>query len=161
MNGKRNMSCLLNMSFLLIAGAIIGVTSSAGASTQSNPGGADSSNITLGEPNMLFGGIEKVEDEGFVIQSDVGQFMKLQLSKHTNIVCSNPSHSKLIPISPPTAVDAQLDASDCRFKPGDLVRIESADAGRMTTVTRLPYEEEEDGSQIATEKEEESSTSIQ
>ena len=52
-------------------------------------------------------------------------------------------------------------SSGCHFTPGDLVRIEASEAGPMTIITRLPYEEEENGSQIATEKDEESNTSTQ
>ena len=52
--------------------------------------------------------------------------------------------------------------SDCHFKPGDLVRIEASDMGRITTIASLPYEQdEENGSQVATEKDEELTTSRQ
>jgi hypothetical protein len=51
--------------------------------------------------------------------------------------------------------------SDCNFKPGDLVRIEASDMGTMTTIKKLASAEDESGSQIAAEKEEELSTSTQ
>jgi hypothetical protein len=171
---KRN----LIVSFLLTAGALIGLTGPAGASLQSGP-------------EILFGRIEKVEDNGFVIQSVRGQFMKLQLSKDTNVVCSNGSQAMLmtsrqgsqeqseLPVSPAEEQTKSHNSSeavnkdvargsgflvggpDCHFKPGDLVRVEASDAGTITTITRLPYEEAENGSQVATEKEQEPSTSAQ
>lgn len=51
--------------------------------------------------------------------------------------------------------------SDCNFKPGDLVRIEASDMGTMTTIKKLASAEDEAGSQIAAEKEEELSMSTQ
>ena len=122
----------LCMSSLLLAGALTGFTGHAGASTQSPPGvgmgetsqqksqqgvgleGADSSGVILGGPEILFGRIEKIEDNHFVVQGDRGQFMKLQLTKDTNIVCARGSEATLmtgregsqeqaeIPISPAT-----------------------------------------------------------
>jgi hypothetical protein len=52
-------------------------------------------------------------------------------------------------------------SSDCHFKPGDLVRIEASDMGTITTIASLPYEQAENGSQVATEKDEELTTSRQ
>jgi hypothetical protein len=49
-------------------------------------------------------------------------------------------------------------SSDCQFKPGDLVRVEASDMGEMTTIKKL---DQESGSQIATEKDEEMSKSVQ
>jgi hypothetical protein len=123
----------LCMSSLLLAGALTGFTGHAGASAESNPGvgmgetsqqksqqgvgveGAGSSGVILGGPEILFGRIEKIEDNNhFVVQGDRGQFMKLQLTKDTNIVCARGSEAKMmtgregtqeqaeIPISPAT-----------------------------------------------------------
>jgi hypothetical protein len=49
-------------------------------------------------------------------------------------------------------------SADCQFKPGDLVRVEASDMGEMTTIKRL---DQESGSQVATEKDEEMSKSVQ
>jgi len=49
-------------------------------------------------------------------------------------------------------------SSDCKFKPGDLVRVEASDMGNMTTIKKI---DQEHGSQIATEKDEEMSSSKQ
>jgi hypothetical protein len=49
-------------------------------------------------------------------------------------------------------------SSDCQFKPGDLVRVEASDMGEMTTIKKL---DQESGSQIATEQDEEMSKSVQ
>ena len=206
---------------LVIAGALMGLAESAGAAMQSDADigteatsqqrsqqgvrleGPDTS--ILGGPEILFGRIEKIEDSGLVVQGDRGQFIKLQLSKGTKVVCANGSQAKL---HNPSRVDDQqkllndpnreqveyeslasqdastsrdaagstdetmkkdaaggsgfvVRSSGCHFTPGDLVRIEASEAGTMTTITRLPYEEEENGSQIATEKDEESNTSTQ
>jgi hypothetical protein len=248
----------LSTSFLLIAGALAGFISCAEASNQSHPGiakgetfqyiamgeksqqksqqglgleGADSSSVILGGPEILFGRIEKVEDNHFTVQGNEGQFMKLQLTKDTNMVCTSGSEARLmtgrqdlpeqaeIPISPPTEeqmkshdpsrLDEQLNllnnpnrqqaeyetpapskdpstlkdvvgstdeaankdiargsgfvigSSDCHFKPGDLVRIEASDVGTITTIANLPYEQEENRSQVATEKDEELRTRAQ
>ena len=174
------------MSALLIAGALVGFNGFAAATMQSNPGvgmegasqpmsqqgaelGADASMI--GGPDILFGRIEKIENNGFVIQGDRGQFMKLQLSRNSSVVCSNGSQATLMTsrtgveeqsetsVSHPEAANKDIGrgsgflsgSSDCHFQPGDLIRIEASDAGTMTTITRLPYEEEENGSQIAAE----------
>lgn len=239
----------LRMSALLIAGVLTGFTGYGWASTHSDAGvatdetsqqksqqgvgleGADSSNVILGGPEIVLGRIEKVEGDEFLVHGDRGQFMKLQLSKDTNIVCSSGSQAKLmtgqqgmqeqteIPVSPaaeeqmkrhdPSHHEDQLNLlndpnrqqaeyetpapskdpstlkgivgstdeaankdlahgsgfvigdPDCNFKRGDLVRIEASDVGTMTTITRLGSEEDETGSQIATEKDEELSTSAQ
>ena len=248
----------LSMSPLLIAGALAGFVGCAGSSNQSHPGmgsgetsqhmamgeksqqksqqglgldGADSSSVILGGPEILFGRIEKVEDNHFTVQGNDGQFMKLQLTKDTNMVCTSGSEAKLmtgrqdlpeqaeIPISPateeqmkshdPSRLDEQLNllnnpnrqqteyetpapskdpstlkdvvgstdqaankdvargsgfligGSDCHFKPGDLVRIEASDVGTITTIASLPSEQEENGSQVATEKDEELTRSAQ
>jgi hypothetical protein len=237
------------MRSLLIAGALTGLTGYADASTESTPGvgmgetsqqksqqgvgleGANSSSVILGGPEILFGRIEKIEGDSYSIRGHDGQFMNLQLTKDSNIVCISGSDAKLmtgrqdmqehaeIPISPateeqmnrhdPSRFDEQLTllndpnrqqaeyetpapskdpstlkdvvgstdeaankdiargsgfvvgGSDCHFKPGDLVRIESSDMGRITTIASLPYEQEGNGSQVATEKDEELTTSRQ
>lgn len=238
------------MSSLLIAGALSGVSGYVGASTESTPGvgtgetsqhksqqgvgleGAQSSSVILGGPEILVGRIEKIEGDSYSIRGHDGQFMNLQLTKDSNIVCISGSDAKVmtgrqdmqehgeIPISPATEeqmnrhdtsrLDEQLDllndpnrqqaeyetpapskdpstlkgvigstdeaankdvargsgfvvgSSDCHFKPGDLVRIEASDMGRITTIASLPYEQdEENGSQVATEKDEELTTSRQ
>jgi hypothetical protein len=237
------------MSSLLIAGALTGASGYVGAFADSSPGvglgetsqhksqqgvgleGAESSNVILGGPEILFGRIEKIEGDSYSIQGHDGQFMNLQLTKDSNIVCISGSDAKLmtgrqdmqehteIPISPateeqmnrhdPSRLDEQLNllndpnrqqaeyetpapskdpstlkgvvgstdeaankdvargsgfvvgSSDCHFKPGDLVRVEASDMGRITTIASLPYEQEENGSQVATEKDEELTTSRQ
>ena len=238
------------MSSLLIAGALSGVPGYVGASTESTPAvgtgetsqhkiqqgvgleGAQSSSVILGGPEILIGRIEKIEGDSYSIRGHDGQFMNLQLTKDSNIVCISGSYAKVmtgrqdmqehaeIPISPateeqmnrhdPSRLDEQLNllndpnrqqaeyetpalskdpstlkgvvgstdeaankdvargsgfvvgSSDCHFKPGDLVRIEASDMGRITTIASLPYEEdEENGSQVATEKDEELTTSRQ
>lgn len=247
----------LSMSPLLIAAALAAFVGCAGSSKQSQGvaqgetsqaivmgeksqqksqqgfglEGADSSSVILGGPEILFGRIEQVEDNHVTVQGNDGQFMKLQLTKDTNMVCTSGSEAKLvtgrqnlpeqaeIPISPaaeeqmnrhdPSRIDEQLSllnnpnrqqaeyetpapskdpstlkdvvgstdeaankdvargsgfvigGSDCRFKPGDLVRIEASDVGTITTIANLPYEEEGNGSQVATEKEEDLRTSAQ
>jgi hypothetical protein len=250
----------VGMSSLLIAGVLAGLTGCAGSSNQSHPvvasgetlqhraagetsqqrsqqglglvEGADSSSVILGGPELIFGRIERVEDNNFTVQGNDGQFMKLQLTKDTNMVCTSGSEAKLmtgrqdlpeqteIPISPateeqmkshdPSRLDEQLNllnnpnrqqaeyetpapskdpsrlkdvvgstdeaankdiargsgfvigGSDCKFKPGDLVRIEASDVGTITTIASLPYEEEEKNrSQVATEKDEEPTSSAQ
>jgi hypothetical protein len=234
----------LSISSLLFVGALTGSTGYAQADAGLGTGetsqqksqqgvgleGADSSSVILGGPEMLYGRIEKIEGNDFLVQADHGQFMKLQLTKDTNIVCAKGSEATLttgrqgmqehaeIPISPateeqmnghdPSNLNEQLNllndpnrqqaeyetpapskdpsslkgvvgstdeaankdiahgsgfvvgSSDC-FKRGDLVRIEASDVGTMTTIAQLPYEQEESGSQIATEKEEEMSKSVQ
>jgi hypothetical protein len=238
------------MSSLLIAGALSGVSDYVGASTESTPAvgtgetsqhksqqgvgleGAQSSSVILGGPEILVGRIEKIEGDSYSIRGHDGQFMNLQLTKDSNIVCISGSDAKVmtgrqdmqehaeIPISPateeqmnrhdPSRLDEQLNhlndpnrqqaeyetpalskdpstlkgvvgstdeaankdvargsgfvvgSSDCHFKPGDLVRIEASDMGRITTIASLPYEQdEENGSQVATEKDEELTTSRQ
>jgi hypothetical protein len=238
------------MSSLLIAGALSGVSGYVGASTESTPAvgtgetsqhksqqgvgleGAQSSSVILGGPEILVGRIEKIEGDSYSIRGHDGQFMNLQLTKDSNIVCISGSDAKVmtgrqdmqehaeIPISPateeqmnrhdPSRLDEQLNhlndpnrqqaeyetpalskdpstlkgvvgstdeaankdvargsgfvvgSSDCHFKPGDLVRIEASDMGRITTIASLPYEQdEENGSQVATEKDEELTTSRQ
>jgi hypothetical protein len=238
------------MSSLLIAGALSGVSGYVGASTESTPAvgtgetsqhksqqgvgleGAQSSSVILGGPEILVGRIEKIEGDSYSIRGHDGQFMNLQLTKDSNIVCISGSDAKVmtgrqdmqehaeIPISPateeqmnrhdPSRLDEQLNhlndpnrqqaeyetpalskdpstlkgvvgstdeaankdvargsgfvvgSSDCHFKPGDLVRIEASDMGRITTIASLPYEkDEENGSQVATEKDEELTTSRQ
>jgi hypothetical protein len=238
------------MSSLLIAGALSGVSGYVGASTESTPAvgtgetsqhksqqgvgleGAHSSSVILGGPEILVGRIEKIEGDSYSIRGHDGQFMNLQLTKDSNIVCISGSDAKVmtgrqdmqehaeIPISPateeqmnrhdPSRLDEQLNllndpnrqqaeyetpapskdpstlkgvvgstdeaankdvargsgfvvgSSDCHFKPGDLVRIEASDMGRITTIASLPYEQdEENGSQVATEKDEELTTSRQ
>jgi hypothetical protein len=238
------------LSSLLIAGALSGISGYVGASTESAPGvgtgetsqhksqqgvgleGAQSSSVILGGPEILVGRIEKIEGDSYSIRGHDGQFMNLQLTKDSNIVCISGSDAKLmtgqqdmqehteIPISPateeqmnrhdPSRLDEQLNllndpnrqqaeyetpapskdpstlngvvgstdetankdvargsgfvvgSSDCHFKPGDLVRIEASDMGRITTIASLPYEQdEENGSQVATEKDEELTTSRQ
>ena len=237
------------MSSLLLAGALTGVSGYAGASTESTPSvamgetsqqksqqgvgldGAESSSVILGGPEILFGRIEKIEGDSYSIRGHEGQFMNLQLTKDSNIVCISGSDAKLmtgrhdmqehaeIPISPateeqmnrhdPSRLDEQLNllndpnrqqaeyetptpskdpstlkgvvgstdeaankdvargsgfligSSDCHFKPGDLVRIEASDMGRITTIASLPYDQDGNGSQVATEKDEELTTSTQ
>jgi hypothetical protein len=238
------------LSSLLIAGALSGISGYVGATTESAPGvgtgetsqhksqqgvgleGAQSSSVILGGPEILVGRIEKIEGDSYSIRGHDGQFMNLQLTKDSNIVCISGSDAKLmtgqqdmqehteIPISPateeqmnrhdPSRLDEQLNllndpnrqqaeyetpapskdpstlngvvgstdetankdvargsgfvvgSSDCHFKPGDLVRIEASDMGRITTIASLPYEQdEENGSQVATEKDEELTTSRQ
>ena len=212
----------LSMGSLLIAGALTGFTGQAGASMQSNPDGgmgeisqqkgqqgvglegASSSSVILGGPEILLGRIEKIEPNGFLVRGDRGQSVKIQLTKDTNIVCSNGSEAKLvtrrqgvqeqaeIPISPAAEDQVKrhetstpsndpstlkgvvgstdeaankdlargsgfvVGSSDCNFQPGDLVRIEASDVGTMTTITRLAGKKDKSGSQIATEKDEES-----
>ena len=238
------------LSSLLIAGALSGLSGYVGASTESTPGvgtgetsqhksqqgvgleGAQSSGVILGGPEILVGRIEKIEGDSYSIRGHDGQFMNLQLTKDSNIVCISGSDAKVmtgrqdmqehaeIPISPateeqmnrhdPSRLDEQLNllndpnrqqaeyetpalskdpstlkgvvgstdeaankdvargsgfvvgSSNCHFKPGDLVRIEASDMGRITTIASLPYEQdEENGSQVATEKDEELTTSRQ
>jgi hypothetical protein len=84
--------------------------------------GADSSNVILGGPEILFGRIEKIEGNDFLVYGDHGQFMKLQLTKNTNIVCSRGQKAQLmtgrqdmqeqaeIPISP--ATEEQMKSHD-------------------------------------------------
>ncbi len=104
----------LSMGSLLIAGALTGFTGQTGASMQSNPDGgtgeisqqksqqgvglegASSSSVILGGPEILLGRIEKIEPNGFLVRGDRGQSVKLQLTKDTNIVCSNGSEAKLM-----------------------------------------------------------------
>ena len=130
----------LSMGSLLIAGALTGFTGQTGASMQSNPDGgtgeisqqksqqgvglegASSSSVILGGPEILLGRIEKIEPNGFLVRGDRGQSVKLQLTKDTNIVCSNGSEAKLmtgrqgmqeqaeIPISP--AAEDQIKRHD-------------------------------------------------
>jgi hypothetical protein len=238
------------MSSLLIAGALSGVSGYVGASAESTPAvgtgetsqhksqqgvgleDAQSSSVILGGPEILIGRIEKIEGDSYSIRGHDGQFMNLQLTKDSNIVCISGSDAKVmtgrqdmqehaeIPISPateeqmnrhdPSRLDEQLNllndpnrqqaeyetpapskdpstlkgvvgstdeaankdvargsgfvvgSSDCHFKPGNLVRIEASDMGRITTIASLPYEQdEENGSQVATEKDEELTTSRQ
>jgi len=178
----------LSMSTLLIAGALAGGTGQAGASMQSNPDvgmgetsqqnsqrGAGSSSVILGGPEIFLGRIEKIEHNGFSVRGDRGQSLKLEVTKATNVVCSNGSEAKLTTgrqviqeqtdpsISPSTEdqMKRHVGSSDCDFQAGDLVRIEASDVGTMTTITRLASNKDEHGSQIATEKDEEVNTSVQ
>ena len=98
MNGKMTN---ISMSSVLGASAIVGFTSYAEASMELNPGersqeksqqgmgleGADSSSVILGGPEILVGRIEKIDGNDFLVQGDNGQFMKMQLTNDTNIVC--------------------------------------------------------------------------
>jgi hypothetical protein len=183
----------LSMSTLLIAGALAGGTGQAGASMQSNPDvgmgetsqqnsqrgvgqeGAGSSSVILGGPEIFLGRIKKIEHNGFSVRGDRGQSLKLEVTKDTNIVCSNGSEAKLMtgrqviqeqtdPLISPSTEDQMkrhVGSSDCDFQAGDLVRIEASDVGTMTTITRLASNKGEHGSQIATEKDEEVNTSVQ
>jgi hypothetical protein len=241
----------LSLSSLLIAGALAGINGYADANTDSHPDGnagmgetsqqksqqgvglegADSSSVILGGPEILFGRIDKVEGDSYLIKGHDGQFMKLRLTKDSNIVCTSGSDAKLmtgrhdiqeqaeIPISPateeqmnrhdPSRLDEQLNllndpnrqqaeyetpapskdpstlkgvvgstdeaanndvargsgfvvgSSDCHFKPGDMVRIEASDMGTITTIASLPSEQAENEPQVATEKDEDVTTSRQ
>jgi hypothetical protein len=104
----------LSMSTLLFAGALTGFTGQAGASMQSTPDAgmretsqqksqqevgsenAGSSSVILGGPEVLLGQIEKIDHNGFLVRGDRGQSLKLQVTKDTNIVCSNGSEAKLM-----------------------------------------------------------------
>jgi hypothetical protein len=127
---------IMSGSSLLVASALIGFSSHAGASMEVNPGetsqeksqqgvgleGADSSTVILGGPEILVGRIEKIEGNDFLVQGDHGQFMTVQLTKDTNIVCAGGSEGKLmtgrqdmqeqaeIPISP--ATEEQMKSHD-------------------------------------------------
>ncbi len=239
----------LTMGSVLFASALTGFIGPTAASMPSDPAvgmgeisqqksqqgvgleGANSSSVVLGGPEIVLGRIEKIDATGFLVHGDRGQFMKLQLGKDTNIVCSGGSQSKMvtgrqgmqeqteIPILPateeqmkrhdpsrsedqlyllndPNRQQAEFETpalskdpstlkgvvgstdeaankdmahgsgffvgdSDCNFQPGDLVRIEASDVGSMTTIKKLASAGHEAGSQIATEKEEELSTSTQ
>src|SRR5688572_18162498 len=128
------------MGSLVIAGALSGVSGYVGASTEATPGvgmgetskhksqqgvgleGAQSSSVILGGPEILFGRIEKVEGDSYSIRGNDGQFMNLQLTKDSNIVCISGSDAKLmtgrqdmqehteIPISP--ATEEQMNRHD-------------------------------------------------
>jgi hypothetical protein len=125
MNGKTRK---IGMSSLVLASALMAFGSVAEASMELNPGeqsqqksqqglgleGADSSTVILGGPEILVGQIEKIDGNDFLVQGDNGQFMKMQLTKDSNIVCGTGSETKLmtgqqnmqeqaeIPISPAT-----------------------------------------------------------
>jgi hypothetical protein len=196
-------------SFLLIAAALMGFTDQAEASTQRVPGvGTEEMSLEKrhqGLGQILFGRLEKIENTGFVVESERGEYIMLRLSKGTNVVCLSGSEAKLVagrhgiseqsdvPLSPAgeeqvkkaSRTDDQRHASrpyrqdersetpapsswksvaassdeaasqhvvgetgflapnsDCHFKAGDLVRIEASDAGTMTTITRLVYDEQ-------------------
>ena len=100
----------IGMSSILAASALIGCTNYAEASMELNPGersqqksqqgmgleGADSSSVILGGPEILVGRIEKIDGNDFLVQGDNGQFMKMQLTKDTNIVCPTGSETKLM-----------------------------------------------------------------
>jgi len=177
----------LPMSSLFLAAALTGLAGHAMASTQSSPGvgtgetlqqktqravgpeGADSSNVILGDAEIIVGRVKKIEGNGFVVQGNQGQSVSLQL---TNIVCSSGSQTTMkdmqeqaeIPTSP---ANEELRKNynpgrleECTLMPGDLVRIEASDVGSMTIITRLASKDEI-RSQIATEKEEELRTSAQ
>ena len=107
MNRKmRNMG----MSSVVAASVLLGFTTYAEASMELNPGersqqksqqgmgleGADSSSVILGGPEILVGRIEKIDGNDFLVQGDNGQFMKMQLTKDTNIVCPTGSETKLM-----------------------------------------------------------------
>ena len=163
------------MSSLLLAGALTGVSGYAGASTESTPGVAMGETSQQKGHEILFGRIEKIEGDSYSIRGHDGQFMNLQLTKDSNIVCISGSDAKLMTglkgVVGSTDEAANRDvargsgfvvgSSDCHFKPGDLVRIEASDMGRITTIASLPYDQEGNGSQVATEKDEELTTSTQ
>jgi hypothetical protein len=128
------------LSSLLIAGALSGISGYVGATTESAPGvgtgetsqhksqqgvgleGAQSSSVILGGPEILVGRIEKIEGDSYSIRGHDGQFMNLQLTKDSNIVCISGSDAKLmtgqqdmqehteIPISP--ATEEQMNRHD-------------------------------------------------
>src|ERR687898_1790562 len=95
---------------------------------------AESSSVILGGPEILFGRIEKIEGDSYSIRSHDGQFMNLQLTKDSNIVCISGSDAKLmtglkgVVGSTDEAVNKDVargsgfvvGSSDCHFKPGDL-----------------------------------------
>ena len=182
----------LSMSTLLIAGALTGFTGQAGASMQSTPDRgmgetsqqnsqqevglehAGSSSVILGGPEILLGQIEKIDRNGFLVRGDRGQSLKLQVTKDSNIVCSNGSEAKLMTgrqgMREHEAANEDLargsgfvgGGSDCTFRPGDLVRIEASSLGSMTTITRLASKtDEERRSQFVTEQDEELNISAQ
>lgn len=102
------------MSSLLIAGALSGVSGYVGASTESTPAvgtgetsqhksqqgvgleGAQSSSVILGGPEIVVGRIEKIEGDSYSIRGHDGQFMNLQLTKDSNIVCISGSDAKVM-----------------------------------------------------------------
>jgi hypothetical protein len=104
----------LSMSTLLFAGALTGFTGQAGASMPTTPDigmretsqqksqqevsseDAGSSSVILGGPEIVLGQIEKIEHNGFLFRGSRGQSIKLQVTKDTNIVCSNGSEAKLM-----------------------------------------------------------------
>jgi len=76
--------------------------------------GAGSSGVLLGGPEIIIGRIEQVQGDEYTVQGDRGQFIKLRLTKDTNIVCPSGEDAKMttsregikerkeIPVSPAT-----------------------------------------------------------
>lgn len=50
--------------------------------------GADSSNVILGGPEIIVGRIASIQGDEFVIDGDRGQFIRLRVTKDTNMVCA-------------------------------------------------------------------------
>src|SRR6478736_3140123 len=57
--------------------------------------GTGSSSVILGGPEIFLGQIKKIEHNGFSVRGDRGQSLELEVTKDTNIVCSNGSEAKL------------------------------------------------------------------
>src|SRR6266545_2667729 len=76
--------------------------------------GAGSSNVILGGPEIIVGRIKSIQGEDYMIDGEAGQFIRLRVTKDTNMVCASGEGAKLsssregvkerreIPISPAT-----------------------------------------------------------
>jgi len=83
--------------------------------------GAGSSNVILGGPEIIIGQIKSIQGEDYMIDGDRGQFIRLRVTKDTNLVCGGEGakmstsregvkERKEIPISP--AAEGQMKQHD-------------------------------------------------
>lgn len=58
-------------------------------------GGSGSSNVILGGPEIIVGQIASIQGDEFVIDGDRGQFIRIRVTKDTNMVCAEGQGAKL------------------------------------------------------------------
>ena len=140
----------LSIGSLLIAGTLAGFTGCAGSSNQSHAKGetsqpiamgetsqqksqqglglesAGSSSVILGGPEIVLGRIERVDGNNFTVQGNDGQFMKLQLTKDTNMVCKSGSEAKLM-----TGRQDMAEHAEIPISPATEEQMKSHDPGRL------------------------------
>lgn len=89
---------------------------------------AGSSNVILGGPEIIIGKIASIKGDEYMVEGNRGQFMRLRVTKDTNMVCAGGQGAKMstsregvkerkeIPISP--ATEEQMKSHDTS-RPGD------------------------------------------